>query len=498
MLEEKIKTAVFDRDMAMRRKKFVGPEPIDLRFISKPTTAYWKFKDGQHIIRISDQCDAIYREGKPPMSKRQKRRFYIKVLEHERCHGEYTPRGSDLGETITKSGISKQLWNMFEDARIEHKWRSKHGKFQWMLTCGLTGHKNPSALFMDCKHLENARKPLREWLLSDEAEPATCNWDGDETKVVRTRVAVHQYFRMAIKAKTTEALFPILKSWIKTFPSEGGGISIPGFFIEDIDSPADTGDDDEDGEPNPEPVPDIDASTDKEVELPDSNYISKEKVTEIDHDRAERLVRLFARWLRHGERHVMTSTPTPHLNMRRYVEGRSKFYRRRADDPLGVKSAVIIYDTSGSMAVVNKDGVYFLYIINALVKRGLLRCRELILSGGKPLALKLPLDPRIIEHIQCPGAHEGFANTMDKYRADLIETDLTLFFTDGHITDRAIDRAQWHEQGVYSIGMYVTDDPDLAVERSREMEQYFDSVLVRQSIEGIADSLIQILKPERR
>jgi hypothetical protein len=460
-------------------------------------TACWMFVKDQHIIQINRECDRI---GKLITTEEQRRQFFVKVYEHERCHAEYSPRGQrEWADKLKAMGVPFMLWNLFEDARIEHRWRKLNGKFHWMRTVGVSEGPQPQNLFLDLKNIENSRKLTKDWLARDTETRARFEGVGREQSV---RQLVRWYFRRAIAAQKTEDLIPLLQSWLKTFPyteAEFGMMPMAGDV--DPDGAAAPEEADGDGDPKPEEE-ELEAEgkgvpVDGPVEVPPCDYLSKRPLMKLNRERGDRMVRLFAHWLRSGTHRVFSSTPTPHLNMRRYVEGKTKFYRRRADDFEGVKSAVIIYDTSGSMRHAHHEGAYFLYVMNELVRRGLLNCRELILSGGHPFAIKLPMDPRIIEHIDCNGHIEGFAHTMRTYERDLLETDVTLFFTDGHIEDEKIDKAAWHARGVYSIGLYANgDDKSDAVHgRMETMHKYFDSVLARQSIEGVADSLVQLLRP---
>jgi hypothetical protein len=78
---------------------------------------------------------------------------------------------------------------------------------------------------------------------------------------------------------------------------------------------------------------------------------------------------------------------------------------------------------------------------------------------------------------------------MRAHEKELVATDLTIFFTDGNITDEHIVKADWHRKGVYTIGLFVGEP-----ERSKSLHRWFDSVLVRNDIESVADSLIQLIK----
>jgi hypothetical protein len=186
---------------------------------------------------------------------------------------------------------------------------------------------------------------------------------------------------------------------------------------------------------------------------------------------------------------VTSRNPSNRIDFNKFMRGADDIYLRKGDDPMGVKKISFIFDASGSMSGVAKEGCYLAYVLNELVRRGKIECRNMILSGGNYYKVPMPFDPRLLEHLHTPGGIEGFANTMRKNEAELVNSDLTIFYTDGHITDEHISKEEWHRKGVYTIGLYVGKP-----EMSASLHQWFDSVLVRNEIESIADSLIQIIK----
>lgn len=229
--------------------------------------------------------------------------------------------------------------------------------------------------------------------------------------------------------------------------------------------------------------------TGKKVEVPKSIFFHKDKVREFNPKRAEGLIRMFEKFLEGGEGTITTRSPSGKIDFRKLLRGAEDIYIRKGDSPLGVKKISFIMDCSGSMSRASNEGVYLAYVLNELVRRRKIECRNMIVCGGSNQLVPMPFDYRILEYLQTPGGTEGFARAMRENEKELVNSDMTIFFTDGNITDEAIKKEEWHRKGVYSIGLFVGNP-----KRSESLHRWFDSVLVRNDIEAVADSLIQLIK----
>ena len=150
----------------------------------------------------------------------------------------------------------------------------------------------------------------------------------------------------------------------------------------------------------------------------------------------------------------------------------------------------LYHGCSGSMSRAIDDGCYLAYVLNELAQKRKIECQKMLISGGDCYPVSMPFDYRLLEHLQTPGSIEGFANTMREHEKDLVRSKLTIFYTDGNITDEHINKTYWHSKGVFTVGLFVGDPT-----RSESLHRWFDSVLVRHDIESIADGLVRLIKP---
>jgi hypothetical protein len=507
----------------------------------KPEAA-WRYDNHLHrhnILIASDMNKCADRT----LNARETLAFAQRVYDHEGAHSLFTARDNKkMTKLQEKAKIPFHLWNLMEDARIEAAWRKKfHRRFGWLRYMQLideepkhpmlaalkaAGAPDPAImLFLNCTRMENSGRLMDDWVTKDK-DPKIKFEDKGEPKYGR-RHLVRWYYRKAIRTWSTEGLVKLVASWLKTFPETGGGgaagsggCGAGGYagphgtdMGEGGEMPAGAQDADgsdhevnaettkpitksaatKSGEPPKDaPRPELDPDSvieSKIVEIPKNHYFDSRAHRSIDFKRGDNLIRLFEKFLEGGEGIVTSRNPTNRIDFNKMLRGADDIYLRKGDDPLGVKKISFVFDASGSMTGIADQGCYLAYVLNELVRKRKIECRHMILSGGDFYKVPMPFDPKILNHLRTPGGTEGFANTMRKNEQELVDSDMTIFFTDGEITDEHISKEHWHRRGVYTIGLYVGQP-----EMSKKLHQWFDSVLVRTEIEHIADSLIQLIK----
>jgi hypothetical protein len=548
MLNYREKTRLVDYHIESRFMRLTTVDGYDLAFMPegfKPE-ASWRYDNriSRHNIVIASDLDKC---AERTLWSRGKMAFVQRVYDHEGAHSLFTNRANERMATLQKDAkIPFHLWNLMEDARIEAKWRRMfRRRFGWLRYLKLIdemkgdpaleaikaeGKPQPAVrLFLDCTRMENSPKLMEDWVKKDPDPKMQFEGAGDP-KYGR-RNLIRWYYRRAIHAAGTEEIIPIVQSWIKTFPETGGGGAegsgglapgegFAGPHGTDLPDPQDPGDgampegaEAADGSEHKEieetvartsgaspsgghlkkdpPRPDLKVQDhkDKKLVLPLNEFFGH-KIRTIDTKKADGLIRLFEKFLEGGEGVITSRNPTNKIDFNKFMRGADDIYLRKGDDPYGVKEISFVLDCSGSMSGVAEQGCYLAYVLNELVRMRKIECKNMILSGGNYAKVPMPFDPRILNHLHTPGGFEGFANTMRSNEAELVNSDLTIFFTDGEITDEHIRKEEWHRKGVYTIGLYV-GEPGA---RSDKLHKWFDSVLVRNEIENIADSLIQIIK----
>jgi hypothetical protein len=361
---------------------------------------------------------------------------------------------------------------------------------------------------------------LEEWLKKDKEPKVQFEGRKDPRWARGRRFLIRWYYRWAIRSTSSLSVIKCIESWLKTFPLPPT-LVVTGGIGEDIsDIPGDPGEmpdyaEDADGSEH-EPIEETirkktkaesrDSYTgarklkeeeedrghedeSRKLAIPFSEFFNHVRQRHMDFRRAQGLIRLFEKYLEGGEGMIHSRSPSSRIDFRKLMRGAEDIYLRKGEDPLGVKEISFILDCSGSMARALEDGVYLAYVLNELVRRRKIECRKMILCGGRNQAIPMPFDARILDYLQAPGSIEGFAEAMREHEKDLVRSDLTIFFTDGEITDEHIHKSEWHRRGVYTIGLFCGNPS-----RSAYLHRWFDSVLVRDTIESVADSLIQIMK----
>jgi hypothetical protein len=535
MLDYAAKKRLVEYHIAMRFSHLTTPEGYDLGFIPKgenPSSAMWGYDKHRkrHNLVINEALDEII-ERPLPKSKRKKERFVDnfvrRVFDHEGAHSLFTKRHDQetLREKMREAKIPFHLWNLFEDARIEQCWRKTfRTHFNWLKFLFISNETpvpgepptHAIRLFQDCTRYENNPRAISAWERAD--KDPKMQYEGKGKARYGRRSLVKFYFRRVVKAPNTDSLIPIIQSWIKTFPETdsprdysgiGMDIGSASALMKDGKMPKGTKSADggahreipettasiatASGDPDAKPEKAVTREDTKTASIaypvPKNRYFSRDSIREVDAHRADKLVGLFARFLEGGEGLVHSRNPTSKIDFRKYMRGAEDFYLRKGDDPAGVKRISFIFDASGSMSGVSDEGCYLAYVLNQLVAQRKVECQSMILTGGDFHREPMPFDPRILNHVATPGGVEGFVRTMRHNESELVNSKMTIFFTDGDITDEHINKEEWHRKGVYTVGLYVGDP-----EKSKSLHRWFDSVLVRNDIEAIADSLVQIIK----
>ncbi len=530
------KRKLVDYHIASRRTRLTTEEGYDFAFIPEgrePKTAAWRYDKTlhRHNIIVNSGLERLITRDK---KYRNQLIYAQRTYDHEGGHSLFTYRDiDDMVRRLKDAKIPFFILNLFEDARIEGKWRQRFKRrFNWLrfehlideepkiptLPKGEDKPQSAIRLFLDCIRMENSYSKLRSWVAKDKDPKVAYRGEG-EAKYGR-RQLIMWFYRRALHCSATLNLMPIMKAWCLTFP-ETAAPDCSDIVLIMIDMPTEgdsggmpEGAEDADGSKHEEIKATITISgalagkestapkakkeedekrrfdgTSKRLEVPTTVFFRSRPIRKMNYLRGDRLIRLFEKFLEGGEGMESTRIPGGKINMRRWLRGAEDFYIRRGPDPYGVKEISFIMDCSGSMARALEDGVYLAYILNELVRRRKIECKKMILCGGSNQAIPMPFDPRILAYLHAPGAIEGFVGAMRQYEKDLLASDMTIFFTDGIITDEHINKAHWHRRGIYTIGLFVGEP-----ERSEVLHQWFDSVLVRHNIESVADSLIQIIK----
>ena len=134
---------------------------------------------------------------------------------HERQHARHTPRDmKQVNRDLRLRGIPFRMFNLFEDARIEHLSRLELGEpFDWLEFEDLGSPNHPAGLFFRCIQLEGA--PDQEALDSEDPFKE----EGGRT-LRQVAESVQAYYRRACACTTAEMLYPIIVEFLAEFKDD--------------------------------------------------------------------------------------------------------------------------------------------------------------------------------------------------------------------------------------------------------------------------------------
>jgi len=127
MASKKLKDAINYTYVKLSIANIVPKNPILINIKKDFETACWSFKNNTHTIYIGDKLE------KDLLRKSNLKEKIFAYLYHELGHANFTIRDfAYVNKELKREKISFQLFNLFEDARIEHLSRTNFGySFNW-------------------------------------------------------------------------------------------------------------------------------------------------------------------------------------------------------------------------------------------------------------------------------------------------------------------------------------------------------------------------------
>lgn len=493
--------------------------PYSVRIRSNFPTACWAFRDGRHHIFVGDGI-----LDKAELTPEKNAAHYIaSYFVHENAHARWTERDiKAIKRALEAEGIAFGLHNIFEDARIEHRFRSTYGRhFRWSVFENIEYKDEPLAIFF-----------------------ALIQQDGESEglEVLSHYARVREYYDRACEAEDAWALIPILKEWNEEFsacedspddedednessdetegelePSQGNepetdSESSGQYGLEDLLQSLQMLEDDEAFEEAMEESEEIESLQDllgpgekhTAEDGVESGSVSIEEYTtdmvrsanksgEWDCDEAKRLKAEFEKLFRDAKVLQNTRRPTRRLNLRDIARGDfDKPFREKKVTSKTLKKVVIIVDCSGSMSDVMPDMHVVLDVFSRLAETGHVE-GHVVLSGvhaGKAMVetLTLPLDEATIGQIQGVYGSEGLSHAMSVAMPLMQDADWSIVLTDGWINDDPIDKGAFNDKGIRTYGIYIGDT------EFADLSQWFDYQIVEPTPKAVVDKMIRLLK----
>lgn len=470
---------------------FSFKERHDVRLKPAFDTACWSYLPPHKVFVGTEVCEKdCVRAG---LSNNQLVKYIKNHYFHELAHARCTER--DLAWVNVKlKGISVpfRLFNLFEDARIEHIFRTEAKyKFEWLTFETLPESFSPASVFFAFIQAEGDSEVVSAWA-------ATSPKDLSEL-VAR----VYEYYLESITTKMVArtALFPLLKRWMAEFGSppekSQGGPKDLSLSLTLLSSAAAAQDFQSDCKPVTLPKSEDERAPVTLTSIQRStDLLARFKgATTLDRTRISRIVQKFDKLFVSKSRYVTTDVPQKRISMKNVFSGKSP-YRQKATNAYKVKEVHIIFDLSGSMSGVPlEEGLLLLAALSELSLRRRIRGQVAFsaVTGGvahhEVLALPIPL--KVLEAIAANGSAEGLDAALRSTLPMAKKADYTFVYTDADIYDAPVDKSELRAKGVETMGLYVGEaTPDIL----DSMNKYFSKTLVRDKTEALVDAMLLQLK----
>jgi len=481
----------------------VGRGFIELKYNADFHTGCWRWTGGNHEITIGGRFKSALTEASQK-NEAHVNAAYRALGRHEAWHGRATDQVEAVVDALKKENIPFQIFNIFEDARIEHLARTdssgfdEGGKFGWdnwvQFPTRLTKpiewlqwliHREASSF----KAITSAEAGA-EWLGPKQTQCTTAYRavrKGNKGREVCTRKAVRTYYQQIIEARSTLDLLPIIKDWCELF-----GIDHPKGtprVSDEIDGKKADGTEGEStneagagyGEGSAEngglvsqrfdpKQADGKLTSDEQRDLNSFVYRNGTKRerryrNNPDLGKVRRIVNRLTQITKSGaiDRDQLGSVGT-RLHLPEVIAGSDRF-ARRVTEVTGKRTITVLCDFSGSMYETWRQagGLEFVLALRELHNKGILDVR-LWLSGGHR-SFRVPLERVPVEELlrvnPCHGC-ESFAYTLrqPQCQRDVAESTLLIGWTDGMITDGDVDHRKLKRDGTDVIGCAPRNEQD--------------------------------------
>lgn len=478
-------------------------------------TACWAWKPPHHIL----VGDSIFENARDDLSLEERVAYAKAYLRHEFGHAYFTTR--DLGkltrELLTPRNISFSLFNLFEDARIEHRMRELSAEpFGW-----LTYEKSP---LPDNGELVSAKAAFF-CVIQAEGDVSRLKCSKEQLEQLN---AVRRYWQLAIDTETDGGLVAVIEEFLKEFPEVrkeeeakadlSNQLSISQLISEGKSEEAEqllqlllsdaqpisaeAGEAKDAGQ-----VPDAVAAAvmdlfgvrEKDLKpvhmaTAGSRAFFNRLPLPFDEEAGVRVARCLRKLFVSKARRVRSEDPGRKLVTSTLLDDDPKYWQAKEFKPKRQK-VVLMVDLSGSMS--GKPlaaGKSLLWAFSLLARQGHIDGHLLLTgSSGRHLphheVFPLVCDPNFIGRIIACGGSEGIAEAMMAQAKLLREADRVFVYTDAQITDAPINRAYFASRGIRPVGLYVGQHSSEDV-----MLEHFPECLIRENIEALALGMLAHLK----
>jgi hypothetical protein len=475
-------------------------EPYTLHYDESQKTAFWRppaRKGDAHQICVGGKNK--YFEGS------DRARLAQSLVWHELGHALYTERDLvKVNQILESVGVPFRVFNLFEDARIEARFREETDlQFDWLNFEDIAGTPgapiSAGTLFFRVIQLEGER----------EAYLKIAN-DPDLTIPGPDAQAVFEFWERAVACQTTLEIIPVVADWLLQYPEEaiqlpedaddGLATTLKGLqtgFAPLLQEAAPV--------PDAPPKPVKGAGNGKGTGSKPAAIVESGNLAEfvakgpatytLDTQVIGRLAHALRRGLATGSRGGYGNTPGKRMRPERLAIGKAPFRQLgSAPGSFGVRKVALLLDCSGSMGDAAAGGIQLLAALSDLAIKGEVTGKaifsKVVDDRAIHVTVPLPVSAEVLTHLLVDGEAEGLEPALRQNRP-LLQGHTVFVFSDGSIGDDPIQPQSLH--GLAVMGVYCGKDWER--EHAEEMmRKYFRVTVARESLDDLALAMASELR----
>ena len=452
-------------------------------------TACW-FYSPPHNIVIGLGIFGHARKGLTPA---ELARYAGAFYHHEHSHALWTERDMKKVTTaLKKLKCPFSLFNLFEDAHIEHLRRKEPGfKFGWLQFEDEADPATPGQMYFSLVQAEGDDSPKAAALTGVLAGVF------DE---------VREFYARSVAASDSLGLLPVLSDWIKRFgapPDDGsqsgvgsgfageGELSLAAELAQDKDkAKAFLADTKADAEGAPTGMLGIQPVTPDETR-PKGAFLTHDTGA-VDAAQADEVAKRMERYFADKARMVATEVPQRKVSARHFALDRPPFRKKEVKSAVR-KKVLIVFDCSGSMGGIPvAEGKVIVAALSRLARRRFVEGTVVfsrVCGSTQNQPVRLPLSDAEIGRIPSDGGAEGLHAALKAHQRLAQEADHVFVYTDAMICDTPLSREALHAKGIFTWGLYCGETGNFDSVRT-EMLRYFDRQILRSTAFELVDAML--------